>query len=327
MVCGVIFRKYINNYTTMKIKILASFILFISFYCYSQTETVYFGLVLEDKTIKLEDQYTFLKNLNFWGKTNYGINYDNYYKYIENIVKSNVPNYSDTVFEYTLKIHVDEMDELTNIKIGDKFYVATKTGISFSEVIGYRIDLNDLIGGGIVFYPLLSKVSNDEEEIVLIKSVSNMSSIKWNNVTDKTTIQSFKNYLLPKVKHIKVIEGEDAGKKISSIKDEEIKILKGGFTVKGTEEYLVSWCKRISFESYACVTYIMDSDGSIIRTVFKLQPSDFNYTKVSAVCDINGDGIYEIITEEGYYEGHSWGLWKYDGEELNFITSGFYFGV
>ena len=311
----------------MRLITLTAIFLILSCYCCSQSETIYFGALLEDKSIILEDQYTFQKNQDSWGKSEYGMNYENYYKYIDNIVKSYVSNYNEIIYEYTLKFHVQEMDKLTNIKIGDKFYVASESGVYNSEVIGYRVDLEDMIGSGIVFYSLLNKVSDDEQKIVLVSTSNTISKMFWEEISDKTTVNNIKKTLLSKVKHIKVTEGEDAGKKISSIKDDELTILKGSFTLKDAEEYLVSWCKRISFDSYACVTYVMDENGKIIKTVFKLREKEFYFTKASAICDINGDGICEIITEEGYYEGHGWGLWKFDGEELNLVTSGFYFGV
>jgi hypothetical protein len=296
-------------------------------YCYPQTELVYFGSLNPDKSVKLEDQYTFLKNQDYWGKSEYGINYDNYYKYIENIVKSNLPNYSDTVYEYQLNEYMPEIDKLTNIKIGDNFYITNEKGVYKTEVTAYNVNLNDQIGGGVMFYPLLKAVENDEHEILLISKKSNIGKIIWSNVKDRNVINSIKKSVLAKIKHIKVIEGDDAGKTISLIKDDEIKILKGSFTKKGAEEYLVSWCKRIAFDSYACVTYLMDDGGSIIKTVFGLREKEFYFTNASAVCDINGDNIDEIITEEGYYEGHGWAVWKFDGIEWIMVTSGFYFGV
>jgi hypothetical protein len=70
----------------------------------------------------------------------------------------------------------------------------------------------------------------------------------------------------------------------------------------------------------------MNEDGKI-----KLKVSDltkgFTYTKSIGIVDTDGDGMYEIIIESGYYEGAGFELLKYSNGEFIPIANGFNWGV
>ena len=107
----------------------------------------------------------------------------------------------------------------------------------------------------------------------------------------------------------------------------KIKIMSGNFTGSGKNEYVVSYKKYVSFTEFASGLYIMDENGKILKEMFAFTPSNFNYTFLIGIIDVDNDGINEILTESGYYEGGGYELWKYNSKGFEIITQGFYEGA
>lgn len=320
----------------MKTKILTILILTLFAFSFASPQTnYYFGKYIESKNftgIILEDHISYKANMPFFGETELGANYQNYELYIRNILTNQFSVYSDTGI-YFSKDYADPYVKLTNIKPSESFYISSANGVYTSETIGYIINMEDIIGGGVIFYVAVKTpegaVFSPYETVLLSKSQS-MTQITAAKMQDDFTVSKFSKILMKKLSGVKVLDTETPnGKwsKLKSIDTSDITIFKGSFTGKGKDEYLISFSKRVAFDAFASVTYVMNPDGKIIKTVFELTEKDFGYSKAIGICDVNGDGKFEILAEGGYYEGMSLSLWKLTDGEFIMIASGFSFGV
>ena len=325
----------------MKPIVIVLFLFISAAFSYSQ-QPVYFAQSIGNKGIILEDHITFHNNLDTWGKSQYGFNYEAYSNYMKDIVKK-YGTYSDSVREYSFTDYKPEFAKLTDIKPGDRFYFSTEKDIYLSKVTGYYMRLDDEIGGGNIFYALLKTpkesnekdVSFDDYELLVATKNGNMSKLNHTGITNSAEIQKFKKTLMPLLKKVEVTDMGDkkVWKKMTSISDDDLKIFKAPLTnavdANGNliDLYLVSFCKALSFDDFASGIWIMDSKGKVLKEFSKLKEKDFNYTKVTSIVDTDGDGVYEIITTDGYYEGSGVGLWKYNKDHFDYIASGFAFGV
>jgi len=272
-----------------------------------------------------------MQNIDNWGKEDFGINYENYVNYIKNIVKK-YSAYNDTIREYFIADWKDEFSKLTNIKPNDGYFISSPDRIYEVNIEGYYINLDDEIGGGILFYPAaeyMARNSMPDYEILVCSPQVLKAEIDQTGITDKKTLDKFKMKLLPMLKNVKYSDwetGKEKWKEVTSITDDEIKIFKGNFTGKDNQ-YLVSYTKRLSFDSYASAILIMDENGKVIMEPSKLVKSDFTYITALGTADYNNDGIFEIIIEIGYYEGRGYELRKNTKDGHITIASGFNFGV
>lgn len=306
-------------------------------------EAVYFAQSIGDKGIILEDHITTHNNADSWGKSQYGMNYEGYTNYIKDIVKK-YSAYNDTVREYFLTDYKPEFEKLTNIKIGDRFYISSEKDVYLSEVTGYYIRMDDEIGGGNIFYELLTNpkesneadVSFSEYELLVCTKNGNMSKIDRTGITDASARNNFKKLIIPKLKKVKVMDPNSRANKwdlLLSIDDEDLKIFSAPLTNAAGSDgkllplNLLSFAKAVAPTEFASGVWILDETGKVLKEFSKLKEKDFNYMKVTGIVDIDGDGIYEIITEDGYYEGAGYGLWKFNKDKFDYIASGFAFGV
>jgi hypothetical protein len=296
----------------------------------SAQEKVYFAKPIDSRGFIIEDHITFNKNIDNWGVTEYGKDFDKYTSYIRDIVKK-YSSYSDTVREYYIKGWKDEFSRLTDIKPGSRFYISSKDHVWESEVNSYYINLDDEIYGGVMFYPFAdfrARMMMPDYELLVCSPENKITIIDNKSETDKNTVDKFKSKLLPMVKDLTYTEWEgdnETKHKVTSIKDDEIKIFKGNFTGKDTE-YLVSYIKRLNFDTFASAVFIMSGNGKIILKPSDLK-SDFTYTKSIGTVDTDGDGVLEIIIESGYYEGAGYELLKYSKDGFIPIANGFNWGV
>jgi hypothetical protein len=114
---------------------------------------------------------------------------------------------------------------------------------------------------------------------------------------------------------------------LTELKPPEIKILTGNFLSSGFSEYLISYFQRISYRAYTSGVFVSDEKGNILKKVFDITPADFNYSRVVGIVDINSDGIDELLTESGYFEGNRYELWKYSQAGFSKITCAFDWGL
>ena len=307
-------------------------LLFIIILCshVSAQEIVYFAKPIDSRGFMIEDHLSFNKNIDYWGMTEYGIDYEKYISYVKDIVKK-YASYNDTVREYYIEGWKDEFSHLTDIKPGSRFYISTKDKVWNAEVKSYYINLDDEIYGGVMFYPFAdyrARMMMPDYDIVVCSPENKITGIDENGISDKKISNKIKSVLLPMVKNLTYTDWEgdtETKHKVTSIADDEVKIFKGNFTGKNNE-YLVSYTKRLNFDTFASAVFIMNKDGKIINTPSELR-SDFTYTKSTGTIDTDGDGMLEIIIESGYYEGAGYELWKYSKEGFIPIANGFNWGV
>ena len=298
----------------------------------STDDTVYIGMTRE-LGIYVEDHVTPKKFTDFFGwDTVYGTGYEKYIDYCREMVKKYDKTMKKTN-EYTFCEYEKGFDKLTNLKIGSKLYVSLTNGVFPGDVDKYVFDFEDEIGAGNIFYPVLNMPTAQvipSNEIVIVSGYSNMSEINKDGIKERSTIDHFKEIMLPYLKNVVAtdyIDDEEIEKKVESIDDEEIKVFKGNFTGKGENEYVVSYWRRLSFDTFATAIFIMKYDGEIINKHFDLREKDFTYVRLDGIVDYNGDGVYELIIADGYYEGGGTGLYRLFGNDYKLVAYGFYFGV
>ena len=295
-------------------------------------DTVYIGLT-GDLGIYVEDHVTPKLFTDFFGwDTATGEGYEKYVNYCREVAQK----YTRTM-EKTNKFVFDdyekEFEKLTNLKIGDKLFVSFSGGVFPGEVYKYVFDFEDEIGAGNIFYPVLNIPTNQiipSNEIVVVSGYSNMSAIDRTGEKDRAVVDHFKDILLPMLKDVVAmdyIDDKEIKNKVTSIDDEEIKVFKGDFTGSNKDEYAVCYWKQLSFDKFASAIFIMNYEGEILNKHFKLREGDFQYVRVAGIVDYNGDGIYELIIEDGYYEGGGTGLYELIDNDYKMIAYGFYFGV
>ena len=298
----------------------------------STDDTVYIGMTRE-LGVYVEDYVTPKKFTDFFGwDTVSGTGYEKYIDYCREMVRKYDKTMKKTN-EYTFREYEDGFNKLTNLKIGDKLYVSLTNGVFSGDVDKYVFDFEDEIGAGNIFYPVLNMPTTQvipSNEIVIVSGYSNMSEINKEGITERSTIVHFKEIMLPYLKNVVAtdyIDDEEIKNKVESIDDEEIKVFKGNFTGKGENEYVVSYWRRLSFDTFATAIFVMNYDGEIINKHFDLREKDFTYIRLDAIVDYNGDGVYELIIADGYYEGGGTGLYRLSNNEYKPVAYGFYFGV
>ena len=294
------------------------------------SDTVFFGR-WDGKRLILEDNYKYAENEKKMEQN--PESYDLYGDKLKEIVKK-YSKYDEQNPEYSFKEFKPEFTQYTTLKIGDKVYVSAKSGVYAAEVSGYYVNFDDLIGAGAVFYAELRlphEASLENDEIVVCSFNNNMKAVTAGGVTSQDVLDKFKAYLLPRLKGVKVTVYDDKGnesiKPIDKLANEDIKVFKGNFTSSGSDEYLVSVLLRNDFTNFTSAVYVMNGDGKILAELAPLAANNFTFSQPEMTVDFNGDGIIEIITNDGYYEGGGYNFHKFESGKFKTLTTGFVFGV
>lgn len=278
------------------------------------------------KKLILEDFYKYSEN----EKTDYF----EYGDKMKQLVKK-YDKYSEQKPDYYFAEFKEDFAPYTSLKPGRKIYISTAGGVFPVEVNGYYINLDDMIGGGAIFYAAAdvpSGASFSEYEAGIGTYNTNMTKSDTNIVKDQGVLDKYKSVLMPMLKGVTLSEydektNKEVKKKLENLKNEDIKIFKGSFTAAGKDEYLVSVKFYNDPTNFTNGVWIMDESGKILNEVSPLVKNNFTYSEPYRTVDFNGDGILEIITNDGYYEGGGYNLLKLKGGKFEIITTGFLFGV
>ncbi|MBE2217734.1 MAG: hypothetical protein IAE90_06000 [Ignavibacteria bacterium] len=294
------------------------------------SDTVFFGR-WDGKRLILEDYYKYEENEKKMEQN--PESYDLYGDKLKELVKK-YSSYDEKNPEYSFKEFKPEFAAYTTLKIGDKVYVSCKSGVYAAEVSGYYLNFDDLIGAGSVFYAELrlpQEAQLEQDEIVVCSFNNNMKAVTAGGVTSQDVLDKFKSYLLPKLKGVKVSTYDDKGnesiKPLSKLANEEIKVFKGNFTASGSDQYLVSILLRNDFTNFTSAVFVMNEEGKILAELSPLTANNFTFSQPEMTVDFNGDGILEIITNDGYYEGGGYNFHKFENRKFKTLTTGFLFGV
>lgn len=297
----------------------------------TSNDTVYFAQ-WNGKKIIIEDNYKYAENEKQMTQET-GSDYEAYGNRLKELVKK-YGKYDENTYEYYIEGYHDEFAAYTSLKKGSKLYAATTRGVYPIEINGYYVNMDDMIGGGVVFYAAADAPSGalfDERELMTVSYNSNMSKA-LKPTEDEALIAKFTGYVMPKLKDIKVTvynekTQKEETKKLETLTKEDIQVFKGSFTGAGKDEYLVGIKFNNEATSFTSAAWIMDGAGNVLKEVSPLTPSNFTFSQPYQVIDANSDGIYEIITYDGYYEGGGYNYNKYDGNGYKLVTTGFVFGV
>lgn len=296
------------------------------------TGTVFLGKVIEGRLV-IEDNKTYTENIFSWAKDTLE-SYDAYYDYLKSAAKK-YADYKDDKPGYYFGKYPDEFGKLTKFKPGDKVYISAKSGVFPGEIKGYYMNFDDIIGSGVVFYAVAESpdYKPDDDEMFICSADKNMSAfktVKLSGPGNEGIIKPVKSVILDKVKELQVTD-ESSGKekfiKVTAIDTSELVILPGSFTAAGKNEYIAGYTLRQAFAYFAYYIIIVNEKGEFVKEFAGLVQNSFTYETIIGVTDINGDGIYEILTEDGYYEGRGYNLHMLEGNIYKVITSGFFFGV
>lgn len=316
-------------------KIFSFTLIFLFFvgYVFSFNGNVYLGIAIEGKKILLQD-HIFANNESLWKENEYGSVYEDYMNYIEKFLSSKGYSLQDTNYLFFYE-YFPEFKKLTDLKIGEEFYLSTSKGIYAAVVTGYCFSPTDTYINGNIFYVVLEykeKAQIDIDEPVIVSRYDKMTDLLLYPKIEKEIFDKYKNIITSSLsgKKVKIYDSdEDRDKFISidSFEDESFRIFKGHFTDKDEEQYLINFSQKITFEFYANTSYIIDSDGNIVYRMVNLQDKDYGYFIVKGIADIDGDGLDEILADQGYYEGVGLYLYKFVGKDFIVIADGFIYGV
>jgi len=294
------------------------------------SDTVFFGR-WDGKRVIVDDYYKYNSNESLRDSTGEG--YDKYGSRLKDII-GKYQKYDEKQQEYFFEDFKPEFADYTSFKKSDKVYISASSGVYTAEVTGYYINMDDMIGAGTIFYAMVTPTAGakfDENEIVVCSFNNNMSAVNRKGVTNQTVIDDFKKLVMPKLKGVMVSEYNDKGEPrtvpLTKISNEDIKIFEGSFTSKGKSEFLVSVRLQNDFTNFTSLIYVMDAEGKVISEFIPLAVNNFTFSMAEGVVDMNGDGVLEVITYDGYYEGGGYNLNKYNGGLWKALTTGFVFGV
>lgn len=296
-------------------------------------ERIFIGMTYSANTVLLEDN-SYSNNEDLWEKDEYGSTYESYVEYINRFLESK--NVVKGSREYILfSEYHSEFSKITDIRIGDKFYVSSPAGIYESTVSGYVINREDSYFSANLFYILLdvkNSIPFEEWTPVIISKYGDMTTMKMNITSPadvyKTGFEIIKKNITGKKFTIYDYENDtEVQEEFSNFTAEAYRLFKGNFTQNSNEEYIVNFSSRLSFMYYVNAVFIIKSEGDIINIIAKPEEKDFNYFVVKCTVDTDNDGIDEILIEVGYYEGTGLYLYKYDGSEFKIAAEGFIAGV
>jgi hypothetical protein len=296
------------------------------------TDTVYFGQ-WNGKKIIIEDNYKYQENEKGMTQKE-GSDYGAYGDTLKELVKK-YGKYSEQEYEYYFTEFKPEFAAYTNLRPGQVIFTSSAGGVQSTKINGYYINLDDMIGSGAIFYATADKPEGtafEEREMMVCSANNNMTRINKTGVTDQAVIDKFSGYVMPKLagSMINVYDektGKETKKKLEKLAAEEIKIFKGNFTGSGKEEYLVGVRFNTEATSFTSAIWIMDDAGNVIKELSPLTQNNFTFSEPDMIVDFNGDGVWEVITNDGYYEGGGYNFHKFAGGAFKVMTTGFTFGV
>ena len=192
-----------------------------------------------------------------------------------------------------------------------------------------------MVGTGVIFYAIAEPVNvklSDYEVVICSENtgISKFNTTKFVLNEDPALFKAVNALMIEKAKDIKIRDDSSEKEKfdqVTSIDTSELVILPGSFTSAGAKEYIAGYTRRQSFDNFAYYIVIVNEKGEQVKVFADLVKDSFTFETIIGVVDVNGDGIYEILTEDGYYEGSGYNLHKWSGKEYKVITSGFFFGV
>jgi hypothetical protein len=288
----------------------------------SKTEGIYIGET-DEKGVLIEDNRTWNKDGEFKSDDSEG-----YIKYIE-YVRSTTRKYSteENPIEVIIDGYKPEFDRITDLKEGDKVYIATKDNVLEGSIARYYINMDDEIGSGNMFYAIAdipNALLMQTGEPVVVSRMKMENPVNSKNVTDASVTAMAKKIIEPMVKDVKMNEdyGNPEDRTPVKVEGEDLTILD-----KGNGEYVVGFSKRLSFDSFTGTIFTMDKSGKMVNTVSRFTPGDFGYSKLLGIIDLNNDGGLEYLVESGYYEGAGYILYNSNDGKLTEVASGFFFGV
>jgi len=293
---------------------------------------IFLGRYMKGKLI-IEDNATYTKNEYSWAKDSMD-NYERYCGYLKTYAKK-YANYKENKTEYFFDSFKDEFKKLTTIRIGDKLNISAPGAVFQSAITKYYLNFDDMVGSGVVFYAVAEPVNASlaDYDVVICSDNSKISKLNTSKMMlsdDPALFKSVTSLFMQKAKDIKIKDESSDTEKyelVTSIDTSEMVILPGSFTSAGAKEYIAGYTKRQSFDNFAYYIIIINEKGETVNIFAELVKDSFTFENIIGIVDINGDGIYEILTEDGYYEGSGYNLHKLNGKEYKVITSGFFFGV
>lgn len=219
-----------------------------------------------------------------------------------------------------------DISGLSKYTFGAPLYISTHEGVYDGKVASYYLNCCDDFMAG-TFYPVLSVDSyrpiqtagyDFNKNIYLVSDKPGITKISFDEESDMSKRHGVFT-MLDKVYKVSITKGEDT--------QEEIKVFSGSFTGKGKTEYIASYRDHPDFHNYVSGIFILDESFNKVAAVKSMSEKNFYYDMAIGTVDVNGDGIHEIITETGYYEGAGYELWGYKNGSFEMIASGFFFGV
>jgi hypothetical protein len=289
-------------------------------YCQNNTSKIYFGQIDQEETsrILIDEKIDF---------SDYGEYFSS--EYSGKLINKYAPYNSDSYIFYK---YYEDFKPMTNIRIGDEFFISYSDNVIKSKVIGYKVNNNMEDPNN--FLPILQtdinydyrSDSNYFKNIVICSDDNRISKIDYKTSDDffafsiaKKAIKEHLNNTKPKSEYL--------------IEFEEYDLFERKF-IKDENEILISYLEKIEFSApsdfstgFTSAIFIVDNQGNILKKVKEFLYNDFNYNKVIGTVDLDNDGIFEILIETGYYEGSGYELWGFKDNNFVKICEGFYYGV
>lgn len=237
---------------------------------------------------------------------------------------------------------MSEYSKLTDIRIGDTFYVACQNNTAVETVSGYMVynssdykEFDPLIANRSKLCPF-ENFQHEEfhKNLVVVSKEPIRNGLSFSSPVPFDIIERIKSRVFTDVKHFEV-ETDMLGLNdmndlkrefVSEVTMQDLKIFRGSFCNKYAQEYFVSYTRRKSFGDYINVNYVMDTLANVI-SYFTSPRIVFEYRKIVGKSDYDNNGIDEIIINVGYYEGDGYELWKFSEGTFKKIAQGFYEGV
>lgn len=254
---------------------------------------------------------------------------DNFLEYYIKKLLEKYPSAKQRYYSYSIvDEYNDDFKPLTDIPFNTELFLSSSIGVFKAKVYSYYFSCcHDIMP--VDFFPLLSLQS----EGTILTDLKNDGRLLI--LTNNPKVSEI-NYIEEQDLNITSIAYKSMNKYRSKIQvketnyfkpEEKITIFKGNFTTKNEFQYLVSYLYHTSFDAYSSGVFIMNSNGDILKCVIDFSYNQFMYNLAFGTVDVDGDGIQEIIVENGYYEGEGYELWGFKAGKYVKITNGFFCGV
>lgn len=289
-------------------------------FCQNKIPKIYLGQIdEEEKSRILIDENIDLSE--------YGENFSS--EYSKKLINKYASNNSGSYIFYN---YYEDFKPMTNIRIGDEFFISFSDNVIKGKVIGYKVNYN--LEDPNNFLPVLQtdlifeyrSDSNYYKSIVLCSDENRISKIDY-KTSDELLVFSIAKKAI--YEHLSIQKSN-----IKYLKQyEEFDVFENKF-IDSKKEVLISYIERIEFSAphdfstgFTSAIFIVDNQGNILKKVKEFLYDDFNYNKVIGTVDIENDGKFEILIETGYYEGSGYELWGFKDNKFIKICEGFYYGV